>query len=247
MIDLIEPDWSVPANVRAVSGTRTGGSSEVPWDSLNLGLHVGDDPQCVAANRRAFAAAADLPAEPVWLEQVHGTDVLLLDQNSVRAGTPPVADAAWTREPGVVCCVMTADCLPVLLCNADGSAVAVAHAGWRGLAGGVIEATVAAMGGARVAWLGPAISAAAFEVGDEVREAFLANDRGAATAFVANEAGRWQADLYRLAERALGRAGVKYVSGGEFCTHGEPERFFSHRRVAPCGRMATLIWLAADS
>ncbi|HMB72401.1 MAG TPA: peptidoglycan editing factor PgeF, partial [Gammaproteobacteria bacterium] len=157
----------------------------------------------------------------------------------------PRADAAWTTQPGVVCCVMTADCLPVVLCDAAGTRVGIAHAGWRGLAAGVIEATIAAMGSADlIAWLGPAISQAAYEVGAEVREACISADAGAVGSFSANARGRWQADLYALARRRLTRAGISRIFGGDFCTFADARRFFSHRREAPCGRMATMIWLA---
>jgi len=241
----IQPDWPAPPRVRALTTTRAGGLSTGPWASLNLGLHVGDDPETVRANRRRLVTVAGLPSEPVWLEQVHGTDVVQLCPGDVGRRTPQRADAAWTSDADVVCCVMTADCLPVLLCDATGSRVAVAHAGWRGLAGGVIAATVDAMGGGElVAWLGPAISQPAYEVGAEVRAACVARDPEAVEAFEANAAGRWQADLYQLARLELRRAGVVSIHGGDFCTRSDASRFFSHRREAPCGRMATLIWLA---
>ncbi len=181
----------------------------------------------------------DLPSEPAWLEQVHGNTVVDLDE----AGGSRTADAAVTRAPGTVCVALTADCLPILLTDLSGSAIAVAHAGWRGLAAGVVENAVAAMGCEPVdliAWLGPAISAAAYEVGDEVREAFTGP--GVAGAFTRNDRGRWQADLYELARVSLAGSGVRRVSGGGFCTRFEADRFFSHRRQSPCGRMATLIW-----
>lgn len=243
----IEPDWPAPPRVRALQTTRPGGVSVGDWASLNFGLHVGDDPVAVRANRERLVAAGALPAEPVWLEQVHGNDVVRLGVQDVGRPVPPRADAAWTSEAGVVCCVMTADCLPVLFCDTAGRRVAVAHAGWRGLAGGVIAATVEAMGGGELlAWLGPAISQPAYEVGHEVRDACIAQDPAAAEAFEANANGRWQADLYSLARRALLRAGVAAIHGGGFCTSRDSARFFSHRRAAPCGRMATLIWLAAE-
>lgn len=244
MSTLIEPDWPAPANVRAVSSTRVGGGSRGPYASLNLGLHVGDAAHTVAENRRRFVAAGRLPDEPVWLEQVHGIEVVQLRRDASASTQVPRADAAWTSEPGVVCCVMTADCLPILLCDAAGTRVGVAHAGWRGLLGGVVEAAVAALGSASLlAWLGPAISQAAYEVGGEVREAFVAQDEAAAAAFAPGAPGRWQADLYTLARQALSRCGVTGVSGGGYCTFTEQRRFFSHRREAPCGRMATVIWL----
>ena len=237
----IVPDWPAPQRVRALSSTRLGGCSEGRYASLNLGAHVGDRPQAVTGNRRRLVAEAALPDEPVWLEQVHGTAVIRL---TGALQSQPVADAAWTTQPGIVCCVMTADCLPILLCDAAGTRVGVAHAGWRGLAAGVIEATAAAMGGADLlAWLGPAISQAAYEVGEDVRTACIERDADAGQAFAANARGRWQADLGALARRRLARAGVGRVFGGEHCTYTDAERFFSHRREAPCGRMATLIWL----
>jgi YfiH family protein len=240
---LLVPDWPAPPAVRAVCTTRRGGISPPPYDSLNLADHVGDDPARVAANRRWLAAAVGLPAEPAWLEQVHGTDVVAAE--SVR--TPVAADAAWTREIGRPCVVMTADCLPVLLCDRAGTTVAAAHAGWRGLAGGVIAATVARLAvapGELLAWLGPAIGPAAFEVGEEVRAAFLALDAGNAPCFKPSPAGRWLADIYQLAQRQLSDLGVRDVYGGKFCTFSEPERFFSYRREPRTGRMATLVWLA---
>lgn len=239
----IMPDWVAPARVRALTTTRPGGASAGPYGSLNLASHVGDAPAAVAANRRRLVDALELPAEPAWLEQVHGTRVLTLD------GAPPAepADAAVTRRPGVVLAVLTADCLPVVLCEENGAAVAVVHAGWRGLAAGVIGAAVRALGGnaARLrVWLGPAIGPAAFEVGAEVREAFMDADAGAAAAFEAIRAGKWHCDLYALARRRLAAAGIETVSGGEFCTFTDSERFFSYRRDGQCGRMATLAWLA---
>jgi YfiH family protein len=212
------------------------------YSSFNLAAHVGDAPEAVAENRRRLARDLNLPSEPVWLEQVHGTHIADLD--SALSGP---TDGAVTRRRGVVCAILTADCLPVLLTDRAGTRVGAAHAGWRGLAAGVLSAAVAAMGlPARdlLAWLGPAIGPKAYEVGDEVREAFLARDPATSAAFVANARGRWQADLYSLARRSLAAAGVAAIFGGGFCTATEADRFFSHRREAPCGRMATLIWLA---
>ncbi|KAB2933690.1 MAG: peptidoglycan editing factor PgeF [Candidatus Contendobacter sp.] len=239
---LIFPNWPAPVQVRAISTTRHGGISSPPYDSLNLAEHVGDDPACVAANRRRLAAAVGYLAEPAWLEQVHGTNVI--DAGTIRE--PVAADAAWTRAAGRPCVVMTADCLPVLLCDRAGTMVAAAHAGWRGLAGGVIAATVGEMKvppTELLAWLGPAIGPDAFEVGEEVRAAFVALDGANASCFKPSPAGRWLADIYGLARRQLRRLGVSAVYGGEFCTFGESERFFSYRRESRTGRMATLIWL----
>ena len=239
---LIIPDWPAPARVRAVSTTRLGGISPPPYDSLNLADHVGDDPACVAQNRRWLAAVAGYPAEPAWLEQVHGIRAVAAE--TVRA--PVAADAAWTRKLGRPCVVMTADCLPVLLCDRAGTVVAAAHAGWRGLAGGVIAATVHRLGvppTELLAWLGPAIGPTAFEVGEEVRVAFLALDFGSVDCFRPSPAGRWLADIHELARRQLRRLGVTAVYGGDGCTFREPARFFSYRRESRTGRMATLIWL----
>lgn len=240
MADLLIPEWPAPANVRAVQTLRTGGCSPAPWGSFNLGDHVGDDPACVVANRADLRKL--LPAEPLWLRQVHGVGV-------VEAGLETFsleADAAFARQPGRVCAVMTADCLPVLFCDLAGTVVAAAHAGWRGLAAGVLEATVARMGAPAdelMAWLGPAIGAQAFEVGDEVRVAFVAHDPDAATAFVPHGGGKWLADIYRLASQRLLSAGVTRISGGDRCTVKEGETFFSYRRDGVTGRMASLIWL----
>ena len=235
------PDWPAPARVRAWVSERAGGASAGSYATLNLATHVGDAPERVVENRARLAAAAALPAEPVWLEQVHGATVLDLDRDALAP-----ADGAVTARVGVVCAVLTADCLPVLLADRAGRRVGVAHAGWRGLLNGVLPAAVRALRTAPaelVAWLGPAISAVAYEVGADVRDAYLERAPEAASCFAANERGRWQADLYALARASLGAAGVTDVYGGEFCTFGEDERFFSHRREAPCGRIATLIWL----
>jgi YfiH family protein len=240
---LLTPEWQAPTRVRAAFTLRGGGVSSPPFGSLNVGAHVGDEPAAVAENRRRVHAALGLPAEPAWLEQVHGTRVADLDA----PGTAAPADAVMTRLPGRVCVVQVADCLAVLLAARDASAVAVAHAGWRGLAAGVLEATVAALGGASgdlIAWLGPAISQPHFEVGAEVRRAFIERDPGGDSAFTANARGRWQCDLAALARRRLGALGVTAVSGGSWCTYADPARFFSFRRDGRCGRMAALIWLS---
>jgi hypothetical protein len=242
---LIEPDWPAPRSVRAVATTRAGGVSSGPYDSLNLGDHVGDDVAAVAANRARLRAALALPDEPLWLRQVHGVGVAEARAN----GRGAEADALVADAPHLVCAVLTADCLPILLCDDAGSHVAAVHAGWRGLAAGVIEATIAAVGARGVAperllaWIGPAIGAAAYEVGAEVREAFLAADAAAASGFTPNARGRWQLDLTALARQRLAVAGVVRVFGGDICTFSDRERFFSHRRDGACGRQATLIWL----
>ena len=240
MPDLLVPDWPAPANVRALQTLRTGGCSPAPWDSFNLGDHVGDDFPRVAANRAALRAL--LPADPLWLKQVHGTAVV----DAGFSARTVEADAAFVRQPGRVCAVMTADCLPVLFCDRAGSVVAAAHAGWRGLAAGVLEATISEMGVAAaelMAWLGPAIGPQRFEVGDEVRAAFLVHDRAVESAFVPQDQGKWLADIYQLARQRLQVAGVASICGGDCCTVSDPSRFFSYRRDGVTGRMATLIWL----
>lgn len=262
-IGFVAAEWAAPRGVRAGVTTRAGGVSAGPRASLNLGAHVGDAPHAVAENRRRVRESLALPSEPLWLEQVHGTDVVVHEGRadaepsaaSARAAgsellrpnaPPPRADAAVAFAPGRVLAIMTADCLPVVVAARDGSRIGAAHAGWRGLAAGVIENTLAALGGAGrdyVAWLGPAIGAAAFEVGDEVRAAFVDADAGAASAFTANARGRWQADLYALARRRLGRLGVSDVAGGGACTYTDAERWYSFRRDRDGGRMATLAWL----
>jgi YfiH family protein len=238
-LDVLVPDWPAPMGVRAMMTTRHGGVSTVPYDSLNLGDHVGDAPAAVAANRAALRRL--LPVEPCWLEQVHGIEVV--DAASAACGTQ--ADAAVAFEPGRVCTVMTADCLPVLFARIDGNAVGAAHAGWRGLCNGVLEATVARLGGGSqlLAWLGPAIGPTAFEVGDEVRAAFMAHQAEAGNCFAPGLApGKWWCDIYGLARQRLAAAGVTRVHGGDACTVSEPERFFSYRRDRQTGRMAALIW-----
>ena len=240
---LLTLEWNLPAGVRAAFTTRSGGVSVTPWDSLNLGVHVGDTPGAVAVNRERLRALLALPVEPSWLAQVHGIAVADLD---VQASAVPItADAAIASERGRVCTIMVADCLPVLFASRDGARIGAAHAGWRGLAAGVLEHTVGALGvpgGELVAWLGPAISRLHFEVGDEVRAAFVGGDAGAAACFEPNARGRWQADLVGLARRRLAALGIADVSGGEWCTFTDRERFFSHRRDGRGGRMAALIW-----
>ncbi|HVJ30920.1 MAG TPA: peptidoglycan editing factor PgeF [Gammaproteobacteria bacterium] len=232
------PEWPAPPNVRARVTER---GSAARYGTMNLALHVGDDAAAVAANRARLRAGLELPSEPHWLEQVHGVRVLDLDREEGLQ-----ADGAVTSRAGVVCVVMTADCLPVVLCDRDGRRVGVVHAGWRGLLNGVLPAAVAALGDdpeGLLAWLGPAIGQAAFEVGAEVRDAFVAGSATASRRFSPNQRGRWQADLYGLARDSLAAAGVRSVHGGGFCTYTEADRFFSHRREAPCGRMAALVWL----
>jgi YfiH family protein len=241
--DWIVPDWPAPACVHAVTTTRQGGVSQGVFSSMNPADHVGDDPKAVAANRACLHRALALPARPAWLQQVHG--ITVVDAASLTG--VPQADAAYACRPGVVCTVLTADCLPLLLCDKGGECVAAVHAGWRGLAAGVIEQAVHALsrpGDALLAWLGPAISPAAYRVGDAVRDTFMGHDPRAAAAFTATVDGGWHADLYALARQRLGDCGVRHVYGGEHCSYGEPERFYSYRRDGACGRMASLIWIA---
>lgn len=242
-IELIIPDWPAPANVNALQTTRGGGFSQAPYDSLNFGDYVGDDAMAVAKNRQCLK----LPSEPLWLEQVHGVEVVVAEQ----AQCLPKADATISFHPGAVCAVMTADCLPVLLCDHAATVVAAVHAGWRGLAEGVIETSVAAMKAAPdglMAWLGPAIGPQAFEVGDEVRDAFMAHHPDAHAAFTplpaSGEGSKYLADMYLLARQRLNALGITAIYGGGLCTYTDSERFFSFRRDNMTGRMATLIWLS---
>lgn len=238
MSDLLVPDWPAPANVHARVTTRAGGASTGPWRGLNLATHVGDDPAHVALNRAWLRS--QLPAEPVWLEQVHGTDCVVAEH----AAPACVADASVSFEAFCICTVMTADCLPVLFCSHDGKVVAAAHAGWRGLLAGVLENTMQAMHNpptALMAWLGPAIGPQKFEVGAEVRALFVAQDEAAADAFVAH-GDKWLADIYALARLRLRKAGVEAIYGGGLCTVSDAERFYSYRRDGATGRMASLIW-----
>ena len=244
---LVAPDWPAPPGVRACVTTRAlAGDSVAPFDPFNLGRRCGDTPDAVAANRAALTALATLPAAPHWLHQVHGSRVV--DADALRADAEPEADAAFARRAGRVLAILTADCLPVLFCADDGSAVAAAHAGWRGLAAGVLEATLTALRvpPARVlAWIGPAIGAASYEVGDDVRAAFVAVDPGSATAFAATRPGHWLCDLPALARRRLAAAGLARVHGGGFDTFRDA-RFYSYRRDRVTGRFASLVWVEPD-
>ncbi len=242
----LKPQWPAPSRVHAVSTTRLGGVSTAPFADLNLALHVGDEPAAVQKNRAWLATRLQLPGPPVWLTQVHGSEVVDA-ADFVHAQTPPHADAAFSHTPDVVCVVMTADCLPVLLCNQHGDAVAVAHAGWRGLAQGVLEATVQALKtpAARLyAWLGPCIGPSAYEVGSEVYHAFVDQDRQTDSAFTYLTHERWLADLQALARHRLQQIGVIDISAEPACTYHDLRRFFSYRRDGQTGRMATLIWFA---
>ncbi len=242
---MIIPDWSAPARVHALSTTRVGGMSQAPYDSLNLAQHVGDTHTDVVANRAILKQLAAYKNEPVWLEQVHGNSVVDATQTSGAVK----ADASFTTALDTGCVVMTADCLPVLFCNRQGSGVAAAHAGWRGLADGVLEATLqrlcdelSCLPADILAWMGPAIGANAFEVGDEVRQAFIAQ-HDVAAAFTENRPQHWLMDIYAVAKARLNAIGVCDVTGGEYCTYSDAQQFFSYRRDGRCGRMASLIWL----
>ncbi|MDX1297254.1 MAG: peptidoglycan editing factor PgeF [Pseudomonas sp.] len=240
MHDWLMPQWPAPAKVNACVTTRSGGVSLAPYDTLNLGEHVGDDPQAVAKNRQRLVSL--LGCKPAWLQQVHGIAAVEASPTTVLE-----ADASWTRTPGVACTVMTADCLPALFCDRAGTRVAAAHAGWRGLAGGVLEATLDELdvpADQVLVWLGPAIGPQAFEVGAEVREAFVSQHAHAAAALQPSvNPGKFMADIYQLARIRLAACGVEAVYGGDFCTVSDP-RFFSYRRSAQTGRFASLIWLS---
>ena len=234
----IVPDWPAPERVRALITARSGGVSRGTYESLNVGTRVGDEPQAVAENRRRLSAYA--PSEPRWLAQVHARRAVAAE--SVIEAVE--ADAAYTKVPGVVCSVTIADCLPVLLCDREGTVVGAAHAGWRGLAGGVIEETIHALGvmpGRIMAYLGPAIGPQAFEVGEDVYRAFVGCNSQARSAFRKHTPGKWLADLFALARQRLAKAGVTAIHGGGLCTYSDPARFFSHRRDRMTGRMASLI------
>ncbi len=250
MLELITPKWNAPANVRAVIVSRNGGCSEPPWDSCNLGLNTGDEPAAVRANREQLREQLGLHHDPLWLAQVHGTDVVQADRclHSVEA------DAAWTRAPGVACAVLMADCLPVLLCDRAGTVVGIAHAGWRGLSAGVVREAVGAMGvvpGSLLAHLGPAIGPEHFQVGDEVRDTFFegaidgAHRQAMEACFIQRGDGLY-ADLQALAEVELRALGVESVSRSPWCTWSNPQTFYSYRRDGITGRNAALIWLDAE-
>lgn len=241
---LFVPEWPAPTGVHALVTTRRGGVSVAPYGSLNLGTHVGDDPAAVGVNRAALGQF--LPAEPAWLSQVHGVNVVDAAW-AAQQSTPAEADASVSHSAGAVCVIMTADCLPVLFASRDGSAVAAAHAGWRGLAAGVLEATLAAMNCAPqdvIAWLGPAIGPTHFEVGPEVREVFMRHDPKAENAFRQGNGDRWMADIFVLARQRLHAAGIAGggVYGGGVCTVERGADFFSYRRDRTTGRMAALVW-----
>lgn len=243
---LLIPDWPAPTKVRAVSSMRSGGCSEGRFQSLNLGDHVGDDPSRVAKNRQLFKTRAAMLGEPLWLQQVHGIAVARPDLASEHTTTPIIADAAYSSAVQKVCVVMTADCLPLLVCDKAGREVAAIHAGWRGLAAGVVEQTLShfqAKPADIMVWLGPAIGPHAFEVGAEVRTAFIEQHPAAAAAFNVLASGKYLADLYLLARIRLASQGVTAIYGGNYCTYQQAEHFFSYRRDGQTGRMASAIWL----
>jgi purine-nucleoside/S-methyl-5'-thioadenosine phosphorylase / adenosine deaminase len=260
--NFIPPEWNAPRGVHSLMTTRIGGVSVAPWDSLNLGVHVGDDPAAVLENRQKVRKEGALPSEPVWLEQVHGTSVVELDTAStprivsdadqLMQSPRPRADASFTRQHGVVCAIQVADCMPVLFAARDGSVVGAAHAGWRGLASGVLGATVSAMAvppGEVVAWMGPTIGREHFEVGDDVVTAFRdtaePGDRASTeAAFQRKSDGKWLCDLYALARIRLAALGIASIFGAGWCTYEDAQRFYSYRRDGQTGRMAALIWLA---
>jgi len=241
MIETILPNWNSPPGVRACCTTRTGGVSAAPFDSLNLALHVGDDAARVVQNRELLRQQLELPAEPCWINQTHDIRTVTLEQEITRD-----ADAAVTRVPGTIAVVMTADCLPVLLCNREGSEVGAVHAGWRGLQAGVIQSALATMKSPNqqlLAWIGPGISQACFEVGDEVRTAFMDTMQDAQTCFSAHGEGHWLCDLGGLAEQVLKAQGVNDIFRDSYCSYRDAGRFYSYRRAATTGRMASLIWI----
>lgn len=238
----IIPDWPAPDNICAVSSTRSGGVSQAPFDSFNLGDHVGDDAALVTQNRALLRQLAQAEAEPLWLNQMHGSHVI----NSQDWQSNSEADAIVSRDKNHVCTIMTADCLPILLCNQQGDTVAAIHAGWRSLAAGIIEKTIAKFTGKPhdiIAWLGPAIGADKFEVGVDVYNAFCQHSSQATQAFKATDGSHYLADIYQLARQQLVAQGVTAIYGGDFCTFSDGQRFFSYRRDGQTGRMATLIWM----
>lgn len=238
----LTPNWHAPKNVHAYTTTRIGGVSQAPYDSFNLSTSIGDDPVAVLANRKKLRQDLNLPNEPYWLNQAHTNNVV------IAAVQPnfPTADASYTTQSGVVCTVLTADCLPILLCSKKGDLVAAIHAGWKGIVNGVIEATIKALPtipAEIIVWFGPAIGANAFVVGDDVREKFVNFDAQAKTTFRPIDNGKWLFDIYALGKQRLNNCGIAEIYGGEFCTYSDPERFFSFRRSEKIGRQTSLIWL----
>jgi polyphenol oxidase len=235
----LQPDWPAPANIHAATSLRTGGVSLDAYTSLNPATHVGDNPDLVSQNRHIIKTMLDLPSEPVWLNQTHSNRAV----KAIATDIPQQADASYTDQSGVVCVVMTADCLPLLVCSADGAEIAAIHAGWRGLLDGVIDNTIAALQNPEVlVWLGSAIGSECFEVGNDVRLAFVSKSSEYSSAFKQRGDDKWLADIYQLARINLATLGVSKVYGGGFCTVTDHERFYSYRRDKVTGRMATLIW-----
>lgn len=238
---VIIPQWPAQDNIRAYTTTRSGGVSSPPYHSLNLAHHVGDKPEAVTENRTRLHRSLSLPNQPSWLEQIHSKEVVFADKGPGQRG-----DASIASEPGPVCVILTADCLPLLLCDRKGTRVAAVHAGWRGLAAGLIEVTVSALkvpGESLLAWLGPAIGPKVFEVGPEVKRIFLDQDHRNASAFKAHGQNRWLADIYQIARLRLTSLGIRSIYAGHYCTVTDSDRFYSYRRDGQTGRMATLIWL----
>ena len=241
--EIIEPNWPAPKNIRAYSTTRMGGVSEGGYSHFNLAQHVGDNIEHVEKNRQQLIDHLKLPSQPVWLNQIHGIQV---SDAAIDAVEIPEADASYSFELNKVCSVMTADCLPVLICNRNGTKVAAVHAGWRGLANGVIEASIAALNekaSELMVWLGPAIGPKHFEVGEEVRQIFVNDLSKTSQAFVPHKAEHYLADIYQLARMRLNRLGIDAIYGGEFCTYTDAEHFYSYRRDGKTGRQASLIWI----
>ena len=248
-LELITPNWPAPDNIHAFSSTRVAGESKGVYAGLNLAQHVGDDPQTVEKNRRQLSIALNLPNEPFWLNQVHQATALnsSTQQINLEDSITPSADASFSLQANHVCAVMTADCLPVLICNSQGDKVSAIHAGWRGLAEGVIENSVAGLNerpGRLMAWLGPAIGPQAFEVGEDVRHVFVEKFAQADTAFMQNRPGHYLADIYQLARLVLSSVGVKAIYGGEYCTFTDANHFYSYRRDGTTGRQVSLIWFS---
>lgn len=239
---VITPNWPAPANIRSLSTTRIGGFSLAPYDQFNLGDHVGDDPFSVSKNRQQLINSTNLPQSPYWLRQTHSIQAI----NTQDWHADIEADSCFSTTTDHICAVMTADCLPILLCDVDGNHVAAIHAGWRGLLAGVIENTIEKMtcpANQLLAWLGPAIGPTAFEVGAEIRDAFIAANAVDTTAFTSADNELWLADLYLLAGHRLQKSGITAIYGGDFCTFNDHHRFFSYRRDGVTGRMATMIWI----
>lgn len=244
-LSVVAPDWPAPESITAYTTTRQSGLSEGGYSALNVADHVGDCPSAVAQNRARICSGLAMPSHPHWLNQIHGCQAVYLADGTVPTQIP-TADASWTDRPGVVAVVATADCLPLLLCDAEGRWVAAVHAGWRGLAAGIVQQTLNVIAPDRpntLAWMGPAISAHAFEVGPEVRSAFICRDAAHAACFRLGEGDRWWADLYALTRLELANAGVRSVFGGHWCTYLQRDWFYSYRRDRVCGRMASFIWL----